>query len=77
MRSLTVNSESIDRSNLLSPCVSELKKNDLKRCHSWGASLNRIGKRKTPLNKPPTKGILYFFCYNSIAYDARDLGGFQ
>lgn len=59
VHSLTVSSEYIDGTKLLSPSVSHLKKNDLRRCHSWGSSLNRIVKRKSPCNKSSeTKGIV-------------------
>lgn len=59
VHSLTVSSEYIDGTKLLSPSVGHLKKNDLRRCHSWGSSLNRIVKRKSPCNKSfETKGIV-------------------
>ena len=59
VHSLTVSSEYIDGTKLLSPSVGHLKKNDLRRCHSWGSSLNRIVKRKSLCNKSSeTKGIV-------------------
>ena len=56
VHSLTVNSEFINRSKVLSPTVSKLKKSELKRSHSWAASVNRIRRRKNQFNKTP-KGM--------------------
>lgn len=56
VNSLTVNSEFINRSKVVSP-MSELKKTELKRSNSWAASVTeRIRRRKNLLNKP-AKGM--------------------
>ena len=57
VHSLRVNSEFINRSKVVSP-LSEMKKIELKRSHSWAASVtDRIRRRKNLLNKP-AKGRL-------------------
>ena len=57
---LTVNSEFINQLRVESP-VSKVKKNELKRSHSWAASVtDRIRRRKNLLTKP-AKGMLCIF----------------
>jgi len=57
---LTVNSEFINQLRVKSS-VSKVKKNELKRSHSWAASVtDRIRRRKNLLTKP-AKGMLWIF----------------